>query len=225
MLLTRLHLIHALQELSCSDATHREIGILYRYVKGTLYLHQMNQSRSPMVAPRFASVGGGYDALLAPPIRQPRLAPPVDHRRCSSVTCSSTGSSYLERRGSAMVMPCLPPPPSFPRHAAYDEPWDLYYPIDIQVSRSIRGRNSSRGPVAWTWNLTLVGTASCSPLKTYSYRYSASDAIHFPPCSRIIIYYRNSIIDILIDIFGCWLALLAAPEQNNLLLKISLIFR
>lgn len=86
-----------------------------------------------MVAPRFASVGGGYDALLAPPIRQPRLALPVDHRRCSSVTCSSTGSSYLERRGSAMVMPCLPPPPSFPRHATYDEPWDLYYPIDIQV--------------------------------------------------------------------------------------------
>jgi len=108
----------------------------------------MNQSRSPMVAPRFASVGGGYDALLAPPIRQPRLAPPVDHRRCSSVTCSSTGSSYLERRGSAMVMPCLPPPPSFPRHAAYDEPWDLYYPIDIQVSRNIRDRNSSsRGSV------------------------------------------------------------------------------
>lgn len=85
------------------------------------------------MAPRFASVGGGYDALLAPPIRQPRLALPVDHRRCSSVTCSSTGSSYLERRGSAMVMPCLPPPPSFPRHATYDEPWDLYYPIDIQV--------------------------------------------------------------------------------------------
>ncbi|XP_050446380.1 uncharacterized protein LOC126848990 isoform X1 [Cataglyphis hispanica] len=94
---------------------------------------EMNQPHSPVVAPRFASVGGGYDALLAPPIRQLRLAPPVDHRRCSSVTCSSTGSSYLERRGSAMVMPCLPPPPSFPRHAAYDEPWDLYYPIDIQV--------------------------------------------------------------------------------------------
>jgi len=92
----------------------------------------MDQSHSPVVAPRFASVGG-YDSLLAPPIRQPRLAPPVDHRRCSSVTCSSTGSSYLERRGSAMVMPCLPPPPSYPRHAAYDEPWDLYYPIDIQV--------------------------------------------------------------------------------------------
>lgn len=97
---------------------------------------QMNLSRSPVVAPRFASVGGGYDALLAPPIRHPTLAPPVDrdHRRCSSVTCSSTGSSYLERRGSAMAMPCLPPPPSFPRHAEpYDGPWDLYYPIDIQV--------------------------------------------------------------------------------------------
>lgn len=96
----------------------------------------MNQSRSPVVPPRFASVGGGYDALLAPPIRQPRLAPPDDHRRCSSVTCSSTGSSYLERRGSAMAMPCLPPPPSFPRHA-YDEPWDLYYPIDIQVDPTL----------------------------------------------------------------------------------------
>ncbi|XP_012280069.1 uncharacterized protein LOC105699547 [Orussus abietinus] len=94
---------------------------------------EVNQSHSPVVAPRFASVGGGYDALLTPPTRQPRLAPPADHRRCSSVTCSSTASSYLERRGSAVVMPCLPPPPSFPRHAAYDEPWDLYYPIDIQV--------------------------------------------------------------------------------------------
>jgi len=128
--------------LARTFARHAERLVFY-VIKGTPYLHQMNQSRSPMVAPRFASVGGGYDALLAPPIRQPRLAPPVDHRRCSSVTCSSTGSSYLERRGSAMVMPCLPPPPSFPRHAAYDEPWDLYYPIDIQVSRNIRGRNSS----------------------------------------------------------------------------------
>lgn len=96
----------------------------------------MNQSHSPVVPPRFASVGGGYDALLAPPIRQPRLTLPDDHRRCSSVTCSSTGSSYLERRGSAMAMPCLPPPPSFPRHA-YDEPWDLYYPIDIQVDPTL----------------------------------------------------------------------------------------
>lgn len=122
-------------------------------------LCQMNQSRSPVVAPRFASVGGGYDALLAPPIRQPRLAPPVDHRRCSSVTCSSTGSSYLERRGSAMVMPCLPPPPSFPRHAAYDEPWDLYYPIDIQVSSNICGQSSFLMDQL-LGNLTLLGTAS-----------------------------------------------------------------
>ncbi|XP_024946223.1 uncharacterized protein LOC107273173 isoform X3 [Cephus cinctus] len=97
---------------------------------------QVNQSQLPVIAPRFASVGGGggYDGLLAPPMRQPRLAPPADHRRCSSITCSSTASSYLEGRGSAMAMPCLLPPPSFPRHANYeDEPWDLYYPIDIQV--------------------------------------------------------------------------------------------
>ncbi|XP_046430233.1 uncharacterized protein [Neodiprion pinetum] len=95
---------------------------------------EASSSRAAAV-PRFASVGGGggYDALLAPPMRHPRLAISGDHRRCSSVTCSSTASSYLERRGSAMTMPCLPPPSRFPRHAAYDEPWDLYYPIDIQV--------------------------------------------------------------------------------------------
>lgn len=87
-----------------------------------------------MAVPRFASVGGGYDTLMAPPMRHPRVPRPEDNRRLSSVTCSSNGSSYLERRGSAMVMPCFPPPSSYPRHAAYDEPWDLYYPIDIQVN-------------------------------------------------------------------------------------------
>ncbi|XP_043266617.1 uncharacterized protein [Venturia canescens] len=104
---------------------------------------EMNQ---PMITTRFASVGGGYDALLAPPVRDSRLAPPGNHsRRCSSVTCSSTGSSYLERRGSAMVMPCLPPPSSYPRHAAYDEPWDLYYPIDIQPTPDLSPCGSQIG--------------------------------------------------------------------------------
>lgn len=134
----------------------------------TICLNQMNQPRSPAVAPRFASVGGGYDALLAPPIRQPRLAPPVDHRRCSSVTCSSTGSSYLERRGSAMVMPCLPPPPSFPRHAAYDEPWDLYYPIDIQVDLTFAIARLFRDDLGSSFRPFDPPFSNPSPLLVYS---------------------------------------------------------
>ncbi|KZC06544.1 hypothetical protein WN55_10455 [Dufourea novaeangliae] len=95
---------------------------------------EVNQSHSPRISPRFASVGGGYEALLTAPTKQPNLAPPEEQRRCSSVTCSSTGSSYLERRGSAMPVPCLPLHPTYSsKHAAHDEPWDLYYPIDIQV--------------------------------------------------------------------------------------------
>lgn len=96
---------------------------------------EVSQSHSPRIHPRFASVGGGYEALLTAPTKQPNLAPPEEQRRCSSVTCSSTGSSYLERRDSAMPIPCLPlhTPSTFARHAAYDDHWDFYYPIDIQV--------------------------------------------------------------------------------------------
>ena len=87
-------------------------------------------SRLPIDVPRFASVGGGYDSLLAAtPTRRSRRGA---SRRCSSVTCSSTASSYLEWRGSSTMMPCLPPPPKYPRHAVYDEPYN-YHPIDIPV--------------------------------------------------------------------------------------------
>lgn len=69
---------------------------------------------------RFASYGGGYGSLLTPPRRLATLrgdslpgsalrfvdrrpsAGPRD-RRLSSATCSSSGSSYLERRGSSVV--------------------------------------------------------------------------------------------------------------------------
>ncbi|XP_033347726.1 uncharacterized protein LOC117232476 isoform X2 [Bombus vosnesenskii] len=95
---------------------------------------EVSQSHLPKIGPRFASVGGGYEALLTPPTKQPNLPLPEEQRRCSSVTCSSTGSSYLERRGSAMPVPCLPLHPTLStKYAAHDEPWDLYYPIDIQV--------------------------------------------------------------------------------------------
>lgn len=64
------------------------------------------------------------------------LSVPID-RRHSSVTCSSGDSSYLERRGSAFEMG-LPAPPCCSRGEkirlpASEEPWDFYYPIDIQV--------------------------------------------------------------------------------------------
>ena len=95
---------------------------------------EVSQAHSPRIGPRFASVGGGYEALLTAPTKHPNLAPPEEQRRCSLVTCSSTGSSYLERRGSAMPVPCLALQPTFStKHAAHAEPWGFYYPIDIQV--------------------------------------------------------------------------------------------
>ncbi|KAJ9585117.1 hypothetical protein L9F63_003069, partial [Diploptera punctata] len=66
-----------------------------------------------------------------------------DARRLSSITCSSSDTSYLERRGSAFELG-IPVPPSFPHKSRSkgrfdpdtsmaEEPWDFYYPIDIQV--------------------------------------------------------------------------------------------
>ncbi|XP_023942119.1 uncharacterized protein LOC112048706 [Bicyclus anynana] len=69
---------------------------------------------------RFASYGGGYGSLLAPPRRlstvrgdslpgsalrfnERRASAGPRDRRLSSATCSSSGSSYLERRGSSVV--------------------------------------------------------------------------------------------------------------------------
>ncbi|OWR52588.1 uncharacterized protein LOC116766620 [Danaus plexippus] len=68
---------------------------------------------------RFASYGGGYGSLLAPPRRlstlrgdslpgsalrfHERRSSGSRDRRLSSATCSSSGSSYLERRGSSVV--------------------------------------------------------------------------------------------------------------------------
>ncbi|XP_033218435.1 uncharacterized protein LOC117173897 [Belonocnema kinseyi] len=111
--------------------------------------------RYPMSSSRFSSSDGGYDAFKMPPVRRQRRqrgqrgpkSPPEDQRRYSSVTCSSTGSSYLERRESATTLPYLPPPPSYPRHApSYEEPWAIYhnvkYPIDIQVTQPTPERSA-----------------------------------------------------------------------------------
>ncbi|XP_075235023.1 uncharacterized protein LOC142332462 [Lycorma delicatula] len=55
-------------------------------------------------------------------------------RRLSSITCSSSDTSYLERRGSAVEVGLPPPPPHRrPRLDPHPNAWDFYYPIDIQV--------------------------------------------------------------------------------------------
>lgn len=60
-------------------------------------------------------------------------------RRSSNITCSSSGSSYLERRGSSVILGL----PALPAHASsrsrrrqsspLPEQYDFYYPIDIRV--------------------------------------------------------------------------------------------
>ncbi|XP_066909818.1 uncharacterized protein [Halyomorpha halys] len=75
--------------------------------------------------------GGGQHLLRVPSSRRSSRS----SRRLSSLTCSSCDTSYLERRGSAMEMgrPILPPFIGSRRDRLDEEPWDFYYPIDIQV--------------------------------------------------------------------------------------------
>lgn len=116
---------------------------------------------------RFSSVGG-YSSLLEAPIRvSPRLpsfidedSPPEDGaslyedvyynshldvpRRPSNITCSSSGSSYLERRDSAVTLglPVLPAHKyKFSRRQSSPVPeiYDFYYPIDIRVTQPTPG--------------------------------------------------------------------------------------
>lgn len=68
------------------------------------------------------------------------VPPGPDARRLSSITCSSSDTSYLERRGSAVELGIPAPPPFLYKSRRNDhnatmaeEPWDFYYPIDIQV--------------------------------------------------------------------------------------------
>ncbi|KAG5877897.1 hypothetical protein JTB14_009646 [Gonioctena quinquepunctata] len=116
---------------------------------------------------RFSSVGG-YSSLLDPPTRlHSRLPSFIDEdspleeadslyedvyynshldvpRRPSNITCSSSGSSYLERRNSAVALglPALPAHKckSFRRQSSpLQETYDFYYPIDIRVTQPTPG--------------------------------------------------------------------------------------
>lgn len=51
-------------------------------------------------------------------------------RGYSAITVSSNDTSYLEARGSSLIVGYPPSPLNHP-------PWEFYYPIDIQVSRHI----------------------------------------------------------------------------------------
>ncbi|KAJ8922816.1 hypothetical protein NQ315_007851, partial [Exocentrus adspersus] len=116
---------------------------------------------------RFSSVGG-YSSLLEPPTRpHSRLPCFVDEdslpedtgslyedvyynghlnvpRRSSNITCSSSGSFYLERRDSAVALGL----PAMPAHkcktsrrpsSPLPEIYDFYYPIDIRVTQPTPG--------------------------------------------------------------------------------------
>ncbi|KAL1506297.1 hypothetical protein ABEB36_005688 [Hypothenemus hampei] len=116
---------------------------------------------------RFSSVGA-YNSLIEPSNKpSPRLpsfvdedSPPEDNaslyddvyynsnldvpRRPSNITCSSSGSSYLERRDSAVTLglPCLPAhkyKSSRRQSSPVPEIYDLYYPIDIKVTQPTPG--------------------------------------------------------------------------------------
>lgn len=65
-------------------------------------------------------------------------------RRSSNITCSSSGSSYLERRDSAVALGL----PALPAHkckssrrpsSPLPEIYDFYYPIDIRVTQPTPG--------------------------------------------------------------------------------------
>ncbi|KAJ8974569.1 hypothetical protein NQ317_018082 [Molorchus minor] len=116
---------------------------------------------------RFSSIGG-YSSLLEPPTRpHSRLpcfidedSPPEEAgslyddvyynshlsvpRRSSNITCSSSGSSYLERRDSAVALglPALPAHKSKSsrrQSSPLPEIYDFYYPIDIRVTQPTPG--------------------------------------------------------------------------------------
>lgn len=65
-------------------------------------------------------------------------------RRSSNITCSSSDSSYLERRGSSAILglPAVPAHRSCGRRrlsSPLPEIYDFYYPIDIRVIQPTPG--------------------------------------------------------------------------------------
>ncbi|XP_050498273.1 uncharacterized protein LOC114329730 [Diabrotica virgifera virgifera] len=124
--------------------------------------------------PRFSSFAGG-SGMMNPPTRQNCKLPMFtdddpeeigslydeiyynDHldipRRPSNITCSSSGSSYLERRDSSTTLG-LPPMPAHKckssqcQFSDVPELYDFYYPIDIRVTHPTPGGSpcgSNRG--------------------------------------------------------------------------------
>ncbi|XP_017775916.1 PREDICTED: uncharacterized protein LOC108562174 isoform X2 [Nicrophorus vespilloides] len=111
---------------------------------------------------------GGYSSLMEPPTRITRLHYSIDEdspiddklyddlyacynrhldvpgRRPSNITCSSSGSSYLERRGSSVILglPAVPAHKNKTRRrqsSPLPEQYDFYYPIDIRVIQPTPG--------------------------------------------------------------------------------------
>ncbi|XP_022901667.1 uncharacterized protein [Onthophagus taurus] len=174
---------------------------------------------------RFSSIGG-YSSLMDPPLRSPvKLPCSIDEdspeersiyddfstyytryldvpRRASNITCSSSGSSYLERRGSSVILglPAVPPHHQKNRSrrrqsSPLPEHYDYYYPIDIRVTqptpggspcgseRALHDENKSPQEVHQPKLAPLASISSCNSSLGTDYEPSlASDSVFRDEC-------------------------------------------
>ncbi|KAF5274284.1 hypothetical protein FQR65_LT04402 [Abscondita terminalis] len=145
-------------------------------------------------ARRYSAIGG-YSSLMEPISRTPSRLPcfidedsPPDEdeledssynrylnvpRRSSNITCSSSDSSYLERRGSSVILGL----PAIPAHKSHQyrrqsspvpEQYDFYYPIDIRVIQPTPGGSPCGSDRALYDNLRITSSIKRAPLASIS---------------------------------------------------------
>ncbi|KAF5302233.1 hypothetical protein FQA39_LY10272 [Lamprigera yunnana] len=94
-------------------------------------------------------------------------------RRSSNITCSSSDSSYLERRGSSVILglPAIPAHKSFEyrrQSSPLTEHYDFYYPIDIRVIQPTPGGSPCGSDRVLYDKVRAVGVAKRAPLASIS---------------------------------------------------------
>lgn len=106
-------------------------------------------------------------------------------RRSSNITCSSSGSSYLERRGSSVILglPALPAHKTKSRRrqsSPLPEQYDFYYPIDIRVIQPTPGGSPCGSERALYDNVATNGLIPrLAPLASIS-SCNSSFAVDYP---------------------------------------------
>lgn len=105
-------------------------------------------------------------------------------RRSSNITCSSSGSSYLERRGSSVILglPALPAHKNRGRRrqsSPLPEQYDFYYPIDIRVIQPTPGGSPCGSERALYDNVPIIEKPRLAPLASIS-SCNSSLAVDYP---------------------------------------------